>query len=112
MSKKTKYEIVENIRRLRALQLIELENLEKSMILEDMFPDKSFPIKMQVTGRSYNEASAIFEFADKTKQKLSLIEVSKKLWPEELIDQWNKYKNRQKVKLRLEHLKKVGVNNE
>jgi len=114
---KTKHEVLENIKRLRNLQLIELEKLGKSMTLEDMFPDKPFPMKMKVVGRAgdkpYELATAYFTFADKTEKQMNLTRVPKKLWPERVLNQFNDDEKRRqfhtKKRRRLERLKQHNL---
>jgi|SaaInlV_130m_DNA_2_1039683.scaffolds.fasta_scaffold17424_4 hypothetical protein len=98
---RTKYEVLEMVKELRNLQFDELENLGKSMMLEDMFPDKPFPVKIEVSGgnieKPYELATAYFTFADGSVENIKLMEVSKKLWPQELINQFNKDEKRKSI---------------
>ena len=86
---KEKYELLESIREAEEKKSVLMEKLEKAMILEDMFPDRPFPVKVQISTvypHTLESAKATFTFGDKTKTVVPATEIDTRFLPEDLLN--------------------------
>ena len=86
---KEKYELLKSIREAEEKKSVLMEKLEKAMLLEDMFPDKSFPIKLSwvsVYPHDVESAKALITFGDETTTTIPAKELDERLLPEYLLN--------------------------
>ena len=89
----TKYELLKNIKEAEKRKSILMEKLEKAMLLKDMFPNKPFPVKMQISSiypHTYKSTQVTFTFNDKTTVIMPAAKVDKRFLPEDLKNKLNK----------------------
>ena len=85
---KAKYKLLEKIRENEERKTVLMKNLEKAMLLEDMFPNKQFPIKIQISTvypHTIESAKATFTFGDKTVVVRPATEIDMRFLPENLL---------------------------
>ena len=90
---KEKYKLLESLREAEEKNSVLIEKLEKAMLLEDMFPDKQFPIKVQISTvypHTLESAKATFTFGDKTTAVIPAIEIDTSFLPEDLLNKKGK----------------------
>ena len=86
---KEKYKLLKSIKENKEKSPVLLERLEKAMLLQDMFPDKLFPITVQISTvypHTLESAKATFTFGDKTKTVIPAVDVDKRFIPESLLN--------------------------
>ena len=90
---KEKYKLLESLREAEEKKSVLIEKLKKAMLLEDMFPDSPFPIKVQISTvypHTLESAKAIFTFGDKTTAVIPAIEIDTSFLPEDLLNKKGK----------------------
>ena len=90
---KEKYKLLESLREAEEKKSVLIEKLEKAMLLEDMFPDKQFPIKVQISTvypHTLESAKATFIFGDKTTTVMPAVEIDTRFLSKDFLNKKGK----------------------